>query len=120
MKQSNDNYVTNAGNIENFSNIRKFYVNDEVAKSIPDYYSTSDETDSTAVHRFVGVNDWEWYIIDGDFVNDGDCIFYGYVKGLEDEFGSFLFSDMLGNCGGAIWRDTDFVPTKLSVIRKSE
>ncbi len=39
---------------------------------------------------------WEWYIIAGSKTLKGDMMLYCFVKGLEDELGTALLSELLG------------------------
>src|SRR5947209_3337407 len=43
---------------------------------------------------------WAWYVIEGESEDD-DFLFFGFVTGLDDEFGHFRLSD----CPGPQWRD---------------
>lgn len=38
--------------------------------------------------------DWNWYIIGGDKLNNGDYLLYGLVDGIEMEFGKFTLKEI--------------------------
>ena len=59
---------------------------------------------------------WTWYV--SEF--DGDDLFFGWVVGLEKEFGYFRLSELCcarGPFGLPIERDLHFVPSRLSVVK---
>lgn len=55
---------------------------------------------------------WNWYIIAGDKLPNGDLYCFGYVEGNCDEFGFFLLSEILD--AGAMLGLT-FKPKKISL-----
>lgn len=60
---------------------------------------------------------WTWYGIEFD----GKDIFYGYIKGFENELGSFSLSELKANrgkLGCPIERDMFFTPRPLSQVMK--
>jgi len=63
---------------------------------------------------------WTWYAMEFD----GEDIFYGYVRGVECEFGTFSLSELKsinGLFGLKVERDKYFKPTKISeLIKKHE
>lgn len=46
-----------------------------------------------AVKFFSPYSGWTWYATEGEEV-EGNWIFYGYVRGAEDEFGEFSLSEL--------------------------
>lgn len=59
-------------------------------------------------------NQWTWYASE---FNKG--IFFGYVVGLEKEWGSFSLEELesVKKCGLGIERDLQFKPTKFSELK---
>jgi len=52
--------------------------------------------------------DWTWFITEGSEEEDGDWLLFGYVIGLDEEWGYFLLSEIAsvrGPLGSAVERD---------------
>ena len=85
-----------------------------LAKKIPKLYSTEKipVEDKIAVAKyFLPMSRWTWYVVEGEEAPDGDWLFFGYVEGLEKEWGYFhepLFAE----------RDLHFKPTKMADITR--
>ena len=61
---------------------------------------------------------WAWYVIEGE-PEDGDFLFFGFVTGLDDEFGQFRLSDLgavRGPGGETVQRDLSFTEGKLTDV----
>src|ERR1041385_9177164 len=61
---------------------------------------------------------WEWYVIEGE-TEDGDFLFFGFVKGLHDEFGQFQLSGLQALCGPGgetVQRDLAFTEGNLTDV----
>lgn len=45
---------------------------------------------------------WTWYVTEGEIKKDGDILFFGFVRGLENEYGKFTLFELqnikMGNC----------------------
>ncbi len=67
---------------------------DELRARLPPLYSQEAETDPM-VHAkfFLPGTGSTWYVTEGQ-EQDGDFMFFGFVIGLESEFGYFLLSEL--------------------------
>lgn len=64
---------------------------------------------------------WSWYVAEGEALPDGDYLFYGYVIGVEPEWGNFTLSELQsvrGKFNLPVERELWFEPTPFSVIEK--
>jgi len=90
----------------------------ELKEKLPDLYDQEGEEDPT-VHAkyFTPDADWTWYVLEFD----GEDTFFGYVDGLEAEFGYFSLSELKevkGPLGLGIERDLYWKEKKLSEVKK--
>lgn len=87
-------------------------------ESIPRLYRSEDiKVDDMIVHvkLFTPWSNWTWYVIEFD----GEDRCFGYVKGLEEEFGYFLLSELESIKGPfdlKVERDKFFEPKPFSKI----
>jgi|SRR5205809_4984308 len=93
----------------------------ELRKCLPPLYS-QEKTEDPIVHIkfFTPDSQWTWYVTEGS-EEEGDFRFFGYVVGLEREWGYFLLSDLSsarGPLGLAIERDLSFSPTPFSKVKE--
>ena len=94
----------------------------ELRKQIPALYS-QEKVDPVLAHAkfFCPWNNWTWFATEGS-EEDGDFLFFGYVVGLEEEWGYFLLSELeevRGPSGLTIERDLYFKSGPFpEVIRK--
>jgi hypothetical protein len=61
---------------------------------------------------------WTWWVTEGE-PRGNDFLFFGFVNGLEDEFGSFCLSELesvTGPLGLHVERDLAFHPGKLTDV----
>ena len=61
---------------------------------------------------------WAWYVIEGE-AEDGDYLFFGFVAGLESEFGLFRLSELesiTGTTGQKVELDQNFKEGKLTDV----
>ena len=61
---------------------------------------------------------WAWYVIEGE-EEDGDFLFFGFVTGLDNEFGHFRLSELDGLRGPdsqAVQRDLTFTEGRLTDV----
>ena len=67
---------------------------DELRKRLPPLYSQEAEAEPM-VHAkfFLPGTGWTWYVTEGQ-EQEGDFTFFGFVVGLESEFGYFLLSEL--------------------------
>ena len=71
-----------------------------------------------AVFQFP-LSGWKWFVTEGDAYEDDTC-FFGYVVGLEREWGYFCLSELKGVDlnGIRVRREEDHVPRPLSECLK--
>jgi hypothetical protein len=69
----------------------------ELRKILPPLYS-QESTRVPIVHAKLFTPDagWTWYITEGSKEEHGDWLLFGYVIGLEAEWGYFLLSEIAG------------------------
>jgi Protein of unknown function (DUF2958) len=90
---------------------------------LPKLYSQEHSQDPI-VHLkfFTPDSNWTWFATEGE-PDEDDFRFFGYVCGLEDEWGYFLLSELAsgrGPLGLAIERDLYFVPAPFSEVMATE
>ena len=67
---------------------------DELRARLPPLYSQEAEADPmVAANFFLPGTGWTWYVTEGQ-EQEGDFLFFGFVVGLESEFGYFLLSEL--------------------------
>ena len=79
------------------------------------------------VKFFTPWSNWTWYALEGEPVldedgNETDFTFFGYVEGLENEYGSFSLNEIgsvRGPIGLRIERDRYFGPQPLSNVKRA-
>ena len=86
---------------------------DELRKNLPPLYS-QEKANPATVHAkfFCPWSNWTWFATEGCEEED-DFMFFGYVIGLEEEWGYFVLSELEGVRGPGgltIERDTSFKP----------
>ncbi len=90
----------------------------EIRKRLPALGSTDNQKDPMVqVKFFTPDSNWTWYAIEFD----SEDIFFGYVKGLENEFGTFSLRELQEVRGGLdlpVERDRYFKPCPLSEVMK--
>jgi len=90
----------------------------EILKKLPQLYATEKVPieEKVAVAKFFTPDlSWTWYAVEFD----GKDTFFGWVHGLEKEWGYFSLSELLsvrGKLGLPVERDKWFNPTKIKVI----
>lgn len=68
----------------------------ELRKKLPPFSTNNDkkaEDIQIIVKFFHAYSDWGWYAIEGEPKGD-DFVFYGYVRGIENELGDFSLSEL--------------------------
>src|SRR2546422_7739941 len=85
----------------------------ELRATLPPLYS-QENVSNPIVHLkfFTPDSNWTWYVTEGS-PEDEDFIFFGYVVGLEKEWGYFALSELIaarGPLGLPIERDLYFQP----------
>lgn len=95
----------------------------ELRASLPPLYSQEHVTDPVVHCKFFTPDsNWTWYVTEGSEAG-GDFLFFGFVSGLEDEWGYFVLSELegvRGPFGLPIERDLYFRPGPFSQVMASE
>jgi len=90
----------------------------EIRGKLPAMGSTSNEKDPMVQAKFFTPDaQWTWF----PYEFDGEDIFFGYVKGIENELGTFSLrelKELRGPMGLPIERDRYFKPCPLSEVMK--
>lgn len=88
----------------------------EIQTQLPKLYATQHESDPLLrVKFFTPWTGWTWYATEFD----GEDLFFGFVDGLEKEFGYFRLSELesvRGPGGLRIERDLYFKPCRMSEL----
>ncbi|MFA0888146.1 MAG: DUF2958 domain-containing protein [Synergistales bacterium] len=93
-----------------------------ILQKLPRLYSTENTPleGKTAVCKFFTPDsNWTWYALEGEKQKDGDFLFFGWVVGLEKEFGYFSLRELesaRGPLGLPIERDLCFGPKPLKKV----
>ena len=92
----------------------------ELRASLPPLYSQENVPDPV-VHAkfFTPDSNWTWYVTEGQ-AEDHDFRFFGYVCGMEEEWGYFVLSELesvRGPLGLEIERDLYFEPGPFTQVR---
>lgn len=67
---------------------------DELRSRLPPLYSQEKEADPVVYAKFfLPGTGWTWYVTEGSPQED-DYLFFGFVVGLDSEFGYFLLSEL--------------------------
>ena len=89
-------------------------LNKEIRKQLPPIGTQSESEDPTVyVKFFCPWNHWTWFA----YEFDGEDIFFGFVKGNYNEYGTFSLAELgtiRGPMGLTIERDIHFTPRPLS------
>jgi hypothetical protein len=95
----------------------------EVREKLPPLYAQEGNPEHTVhVKFFTPDANWTWYATEGGPEGD-DFIFFGYVIGLENEWGYFSLNELRatrGPLGLFIERDLHFTPAPISEVLKRE
>ena len=95
----------------------------ELRANLPPLYSQEHVADPTVHCKFFTPDsNWTWYVTEGA-EEDGQFLFFGYVCGLEKEWGYFMLSELesaRGLLGLPIERDLYFRPGPFSQVMKAE
>jgi len=67
---------------------------DELKSRLPPLYAQEAASEPIVYAKFfMPGTGWTWYVTEGS-PQDGDFLFFGFVVGLESEFGYFLLSEL--------------------------
>jgi hypothetical protein len=90
---------------------------------LPPLYSQEGNPNPTVYAKFFTPDSsWTWYVTEGSAKGD-DFLFFGYVIGLEKEWGYFVLSELeaiRGPLGLHIERDLYFPPGPFSEVMEQE
>ena len=91
----------------------------ELRRTLPALYSQDGSSDPVVyVKFFTPDSGWSWLVTEGS-PEDDDFRFFGYVIGLEREWGYFLLSELAsarGPLGFPIERDLYFMPMRFGRV----
>ena len=94
---------------------------DNVRGTLPPIGSQAEDPDPKLLVKFFTPDaGWTWYASEGEPVGD-DFHFFGYVEGVENEWGTFALSELRGVhgvLGLPVERDLYFKPCPSSKITK--
>ena len=89
-----------------------------VLETLPPLGSQSEVADPVLwVKFFTPDAGWTWFVAEGNREENGDVLFWGYVIGVEAEWGSFRLSELRsvhGSLGLPVERDLHFTPKPFS------
>jgi hypothetical protein len=92
---------------------------DELRATLPKLYAQESEKDKIVYAKFFTPwTGWTWFVTEGQ-QEEGDFIFFGFVIGLEHEWGNFSLNELesvRGPGGLRIERDLHFTPKRQSQI----
>ena len=92
---------------------------DELRARLPALYSQEGEAEPVVYAKcFLPGTGWTWYVTEGS-QQENDFLFFGFVVGLESEFGYFLLSELESvrtPLGLAVERDFAFREGKLTEV----
>jgi hypothetical protein len=95
----------------------------ELRAQLPALYAQEKEKDPMVhIKFFTPWTGWTWYATEGS-EQEGDFIFFGYVIGLEKEWGYFSLNELSsvrGPGGLTIERGLHFTPKRRSEIKEIE
>jgi hypothetical protein len=92
---------------------------DELRARLPALYSQEAESEPMVYSKFfLPGTGWTWYVMEGGAQGD-DFLFFGFVVGLESEFGYFLLSELeavRSPLGLGVERDLTFTEGRLTDV----
>jgi hypothetical protein len=93
----------------------------ELRKCLPPLYSQEKNKDPVVRMKFFTPDsNWTWYVTEGS-EQEGDFIFFGYVFGLDEEWGYFSLVELMAARGPfnlAVERDLYFKPAPFREVRE--
>jgi Protein of unknown function (DUF2958) len=91
----------------------------ELRSSLPHLYAQETDADPVVhIKYFLPGTEWTWWVTEGQ-PQEEDFVFFGYVQGLEDEWGYFTLSELRSARGPLhlmVERDLHFEPGRLTEI----
>ena len=101
--------------------MRNLLMTKELERTLPPLYAQEGKRGDAIVyaHYFTPRSNWDWYVLEYD---PNDKLFFGYVCGLENEYGYFSiaeFEELNHNkIAPVVERDLYWEPKTLSEVRK--
>ena len=96
----------------------------ELRKTLPPLCSQESSSAPTVQAKFFTPDaGWTWFVTEGAEEEDGDWLLFGYVIGMEEEWGYFLLSEIegvRGPLGLAVERDLWFEPGPINEVLRRE
>ena len=86
----------------------------EIESKIPALYANENKKpeDTPIIVKFFNpTGSWTWYVTEGQKQPDGNWLFFGYVRGMDNELGYFQLNELQsfrGQFGLGIERDLHF------------
>ena len=97
---------------------------EELRKALPPLYSQESSSSPMAWIKFFTPDaGWTWLVTEGSEEEDGDWLLFGYVIGLEEEWGCFSLSEIAGIRGPLqlpVERDLWFQPGPIDEVLRRE
>jgi hypothetical protein len=97
---------------------------EELRKALPPLYSQESSSSPMAYAKFFTPDaGWTWLVTEGSEEEDGDWLLFGYVIGLEEEWGYFSLSEIAGIRGPlqlSVERDLWFQPGPIDEVLRRE
>jgi len=96
----------------------------ELKRNLPPLYSQKSSSAPIACAKlFTPDAGWTWFITEGSEEEDGDWLLFGYVIGLDEEWGYFLLSEIASirsPLGLAVERDLWFQPGPIDEVLRRQ
>jgi len=100
------------------------FLPEELRKALPPLYSQESSGSPKAYAKFFTPDaGWTWLVTEGSEEEDGDWLLFGYVIGLEEEWGYFSLSeiaDIRGPLRFPVERDLWFQPGPINEVLRRE
>jgi hypothetical protein len=97
---------------------------EELKKALPPLYSQESSRSPIAYAKcFTPDAGWTWLVTEGSEEEDGDWLLFGYVIGMEEEWGYFSLSEIAGILGplqSPVERDLWFQPGPIDEVLRRE
>lgn len=93
-------------------------LNEDLKARLPPLYAQAEIEPTVYAKFFMPGTQWTWYVTEGS-PHEGDFLFFGFVVGLESEFGYFLLSELesvRNRFGLGVERDLSFREGKLTDV----
>ena len=94
-------------------------LSDDLRARLPPLYAQEAEGEPWVYARlFLPGTTWAWYVTEGE-AKDDDYLCFGFVRGMESEFGYFLLSELEAvrtPLGVGVERDLTFIEGRLTDV----